>query len=101
VNIHPFPAVKLITLESYQKDYKLLHRIISAFYGVEKSEIFEESLKEVKELIKNEDREKKLKTRLKLINEAFEKFDVNNELKNIELKNIQKILFIKILMHGK
>ena len=85
VNIHPFPAVKLITLESYQKDYKLLHRIISAFYGVEKSEIFEESLKEVKELIKNEDREKKLQTKLKSINEAFEKFDVNNELNNIEL----------------
>ena len=85
VNIHPFPAVKLITLESYKKDYKLLHRIISAFDGVEKSEIFKESLKEVKELIKNEDREKKLKTRLKLINEAFEKFDVNNELDNIEL----------------
>ena len=31
-------------------------------------------------IIKNEDREKKLKTRLKSINEAFEKFDVNNEL---------------------
>ena len=97
MNIHPFPAVKLITLESYKKDYKLLHRIISAFYGVEKSEIFGESLKEVKELIKNEDREKKLKTRLKLINEAFEKFDVNNELDNIELiiKEYTKNTFYK------
>ena len=39
----------------------------------------------MKELIKNEDREKKLKSRLDLINEAFEKFDIKNELNNIKL----------------
>ena len=96
-NILPFPAVKLITYESYQKDYKLLHRIISSFYGADKPEIFEENLKNVKELIKNEDREKKLKSRLSLINEAFEKFDIKNELNNIELiiKEYTKNTFYK------
>ena len=96
-NILPFPAVKLITFESYQKDYKLLHRIVSGFYGVDKPEIFEENLKNVKELIINENKEKKLKSELVEINEAFEKFDIKNELNNIELiiKEYTKNTFYK------
>ena len=85
--IESFPLIKLITYESYKKEYKLLHRIISSFYGKDedKNKIYEENKKKLDELINKEEQEKKLKGKKQTLDDAFQNFKNNDDIENIKL----------------
>ena len=85
--IESFPLIKLVTYESYKKEYKLLHRIISSFYGKkeDKNKIYEENKKKLDELINKEDQEKKLKEKKTTLDDAFQNFEKNDDIENIKL----------------
>ena len=85
--IESYPLIKLVTYENYKKEYKLLHRIISSFYGKQdnKNEIYKENKKKLDELINKEDMEKKLKEKKQTLDDAFQNFEKNDDLENIKL----------------
>ena len=85
--IESFPLIKLVTYESYKKEYKLLHRIISSFYGKDedKNKIYEENKKKLDELINKEEQEKKLKGKKQTLDDAFQNFKNNDDIENIKL----------------
>ena len=97
--IVPFPLIKLVTNKSYKKDYKLLHRIVSYYYGEFKKEVFEFNSKKVTELIEKESRNKKLKKSQEVLKKSFRVFDDSEEVNkmNLIIKEYTKEAFFKDL----
>ena len=80
-----FPMIKLVTYESYKKDYKLLHRIISYYYDEFKQDVFTYNSQKVTELIDKESRNKKLKRSDKVLKKSFKVFDGQEEVNRMKL----------------
>ena len=80
-----FPMVKLVTYEGYQKDYKLLHRIISYYYGEFKQEVFDYNSDKVTKLIEKESKNKKLKKSDEVLKKSFKMFDDKEEENKMKL----------------
>ena len=78
-DIEPFPLVKVITYEKYKKDYNIFHKMVSAFYGKNKKEIFEKNYAKMEELIDEEKKTKKLKRSEAILKKSFSNFDDNEE----------------------
>ena len=59
-NIKPFPLPKLIRYQDYLNKYKIFHEKISHFYGDLSPKTFKKYYKELKSIIEQEEKEKKI-----------------------------------------
>ena len=82
--IKPFPTTKLVKFSDFS-EYKDRHFAISQYYGDLTKETFEKNYEKIKLIIKEEGEKKELLQRdPKLLEEAFLKFNIKNDLKGIE-----------------
>ena len=83
-DIRPFPLTKLVRIEDYSEKYKENHKEISKFYGDLKPENFKKNLKEIKKVIKADEKDKLLKIKKEKILEGLYTFDLEKDLKNLD-----------------
>ena len=83
-DIKLFSLTKLITLGDYLNKYKERHKKISEFYGELNKEIYEKNIKQIKEVINNDEKEKLLKRKKENILEGLLKFDLEEDLKALD-----------------
>ena len=83
-DIRPFPLTKLVRIEDYFEKYKKNHKEISKFYGDLKPEDFKKNLKEIKKVIKADEKDKILKIKKEKILEGLYTFDLEKDLKNLD-----------------
>ena len=84
-NIQPFPLDKVITKEKYSKKYKILHQLISFFYGQYNKEEFLHNYSKIEKLINEEFDNNKLINRSKrALKNAFQKFDDKEEIEKMK-----------------
>ena len=82
--IKAFPVTKLITLADYNGKYKERHFAIAQFYGDLTVKTYKEYLEKMKSLIKEEDKNKKLKCDKNKLLESFLTFDIKEDLKKLD-----------------
>ena len=90
-NIKAFPITKLITLDEYKSKYKDRHIKISEYYGNINLNIYKKFYMDIKDLIDEESRNKKLKTTPKDLIEGFSTFNIENAFKNKKVENYSDI----------
>ena len=83
--IKPFPQTKLVTEQDYKDKYKDRHFKISQFYGDLTIESYNENLKNIKNLIKEEEQTKELKnTDKNNLLSGFLTFDLKKDLDTLD-----------------
>ena len=84
-DIKPFPITKLLTYNDYCEKYKYRHFRISSFYGDLTPETYNQNIKRINQLIKNEGKEQELiqESEEKVL-EGFLKFDIKQDLDNLD-----------------
>ena len=84
-DIKPYPLTKLVTYEEYYYKYKDRHKKISQFYGDLTLETYQKNLKEMKELINEEEKSNELKNKNKNdLLSGLLKFDITQDLKILD-----------------
>ena len=83
--IRPYPLTKLVTCEEYYSKYKDRHKKISLFYGDLTLETYKKNLKEMKQLINEEEKTNELKNKnTNNLIEGLLKFDINQDLQVLD-----------------
>ena len=84
-DVKPYPLVKLVTYENYYSKYKDAHKKISLFYGDLNIKTYEKNLKEMKELINEEEKSKELinKNKNNFLNGLL-KFNITEDLETLD-----------------
>ena len=88
INIKPFPVISFITYEEYQNKYFNNHRRISLFYGHLTKESYTKNYNKIKYLIENDKNE--LVKKEKVLIKAFETFNLEEDIKNVNKKIINE-----------
>ena len=83
-DIKPFPQIKLITYKDYLDKYKIFHYKISQFYGDLSPETYKKYFERLKNLIEEEEKEKKLHKEKDKLLEAFSKFDLKEDIQLVD-----------------
>ena len=82
-DILQFPLVKLVTYESYKKNYTNLHKEISKYYVENNEKDYKTNLKKMETLINEEHDTKKLKRSKQVLIKSIQKFDVKQNIHSI------------------
>ena len=96
--IKPFPITKVIAYEDYKDKYNDRHFKISQFYGNLTKETYDEYYKKMKHIIEKESKSKELKIKEKDLSNAFLKFDIKEDLKELDRIIIKE--YTKQTFHG-
>ena len=83
-DIEPFSLTKLVLLKNYLKKYKERHKKISHFYGNLTKEIYDKNMEKMKVIIAQDEKDKKMKTKKEKLMEGLLKFDIKEDLKNLD-----------------
>ena len=97
-DIKAFPLKKVIRFKDYEDKYKDRHIIISQFYGDLTPETFKKNIEAMESLVKKEEEKKKLKNISEFVLDGFHKFDIKQDIKNLNELIIKE--YTKHTFHG-
>ena len=87
-NTKIYVVIGFITYEEYQKEYFNHHLKISLYYGHESQESYLENFEKMKQLIKDD--KSQIKQKEKVLVNAFEKFSLEEDIKDVNEKIINE-----------
>ena len=83
-DIKPYPLIKLITYQDYIEKYKIYHYKISQFYGDLSPETYKKYFEQLKKIIEEEEKEKKLYKKKDILLKGFSTFDIKEDLQIVD-----------------